>query len=60
MGWRKRNITKRLIKNSNISSLAWRGKLKGFGNIYWGKVNRIHTSEGEGGIVYYRTVDGIK
>ena len=47
--WRKRKSTRRLIKYININYSAWRGKLKGFGNIYWGKVNRIHTSEGEGG-----------
>ena len=57
MGWRKRNITKRLIKNSNISSLAWRGKLKGFGKIWREKVNRKYTPEGEVRIVYPWMVD---
>ena len=31
MRWRKRNITRRLFKYLNITSLAWRVKLKGVG-----------------------------
>ena len=34
--------------------------MKGCGKIWWNKVNRIYTSEGEGGIVYYWKMDRIK
>ena len=40
--WCKRNITKRFIKYLKITSSEWRGKLKGFGKIFWDKVNRIY------------------
>ena len=58
--WWKRNITRSLIKSLNITSSAWRGKLKGFGKIWWDKVNWIYKSEGEGGILYSWTVEGIE
>ena len=58
--WCRRKFTRRLIKYLNITSSAWRGKLKGFGNIWWDKVNRIYTPEGEGGSVYPGTGDGIR
>ena len=58
--WQKRSITRSLFKYLNITSSARRGILKGFGNIWWDKVNRIYTPEGEGGSVYPGTGDGIR
>ena len=56
--WRKLTII--LIKYMSMTSSSWRYKLKGFGNIWWDKVNRMYTSEGGGRIVYPQRVGRIR